>query len=639
MTQLYSFIRSALDKQVPATGLGLFRMAFSAIIIHEVGFLYYFRQLIFDPVPYLDVASPAVHFFLMFWLVSACALFLGYATRVAACFNYLFWLVFTVFTPMWKDFDGGFDQLMLGASLLLIFLPAERAWSLDRLRYSLRASRPGHTPLELPRSVSVLAYLLPVLLSLGLVYIDSVIHKLFAEHWRQGLGPWLPASLPYYRSELNLDAWLNSEWLQRLSGYSVLVFQLLFLAVFFRRRFRVPVLLMGSALHTGIILALNVYPFGFAMLVHYLLLVPFRWWRAIGRICRHPQPVLRVFYDGQCPLCLRAVLTMRHFDVCGGVEFLSLQHHARHQPELAAIPESRLLADLHAVDARGRCHSGVACYARILIAMRYTAPLGVLLCLPLLHGIAVRVYRHIADNRERETCKSGQCASVSEVPADPGAFLLPLAGQTPKRTASRISRILVLLGVLQLNCIVHYGLFYRLGALQAPVSESGAALMALSNGLISLSHAFLGITPHPLYVHDHFQGYEHIVGITWEAGNGQEIWLPLVAEDGHMPSPNWGRIHSMWANVAITRHMEARRLDKFVRKVTAYYGREVGADTGKARFRLYIKRIEAPMFWVRDLRRKNAEAPWEMLGYADWSGGIMTLTLQQDVAAVSRDAW
>lgn len=95
----------------------------------------------------------------------------------------------------------------------------------------------------------------------------------------------------------------------------------------------------------------------------------------------------------------------------------------------------------------------------------------------------------------------------------------------------------------------------------------------------------------------------------------------------------------MWANVAITRHMDARRLDKFVRKVTAYYGREVGADTEHARFRLYSKRIEVPMHWVRDLRRKNAEAPWEPLGEAIWSGGIMTLQLEKDVAAMSRDAW
>ena len=54
-----------LHREAPATGLGLFRIAFGLVALQEVLFLFYFRHLIFDVVPFIDRASPILHFFLL----------------------------------------------------------------------------------------------------------------------------------------------------------------------------------------------------------------------------------------------------------------------------------------------------------------------------------------------------------------------------------------------------------------------------------------------------------------------------------------------------------------------------------------------------------------------------------------------
>lgn len=635
---LLNAVRSGLARPVPAIGLGLFRVSFALVVLGEVLFLYYFRHLIFDPVPYLDLASPSVHLFLVFWTITALFLALGYHTRAAAVLNYAFWLVFTVFTPMWKDFDGGFDQLMLGSSFLLIFLPSERALSLDRLRLKLRLSRPGQ-PYRPPDQVSVLAYFLPLLLSLGLIYFDSAIHKLSAPFWRNGLGPWLPSSLPYYMSALDMSWLLDIEPLQRAFGYAILVFQFLFPFTLYFRPFRIPLLAMGVALHGGIILSLNIYPFGFGMLVHYFLLAPLAWWRKLGDWLRAPAPTLSVYYDEQCPLCNRTAIFVEHFDIRHAVDFRGLQTHARDCAALASLPEAELLKDLYAVDSRQTVHSGVDTYIRILQHMGYTAPLALLLRLPGIHAIAARIYRRIADSRERIVCDAGCTVeprqAIERVPSM--ASLIDGYAPTDRQKSNRIAKFLVMVFVLQLNCTVHYAILYRLG-IDANGSSAGQLAAALSNGLITLSHTFLGITPHPLYLHDHFQGYEHILALTYVDDAGAEHWLPFIDEQGRMLAPNWGRVHSMWANVAVTRQIDHRRLRKFIEKITAYYSGELGLPLADRTFVLKLKEVCAPMTWEPGLRQRNLGGAWRSVGRAVWHEGIMRLDLYQDLRQLTSPA-
>ena len=628
---LYSFISRQFSQLVPATGIGLFRVLFGLVTLQEIIFLMYFNHLIFDPIPYLDVEFPMIGFFLAVWLVIAACLTVGYRCQTMAIANYLFWLVFVNFTPMQRDFDGGFDLFMIGANCFLLFMPIDQAFALDGLRRKLARPFVHYRHYATPQ-VSVLAYTLPVVVGLGFLYSDSVIHKLFAEHWRNGLGAWLPSTHPYYLSALDLSWWLDQALIQKAIGYTVLIFQITFLLGFNHQRLRAWYWLIGMALHIGITISLTIYPFGLGMLSFYALLMPFAWYRRIGRWLAYPQPRLTVLYDQQCPLCCRTILILNHFDVRHGVDFKGAQDHARQFPALAAISDQQLLRDLYAVDSHGRCYAGVATYAQILIAMGYPALLGYGLKLPLIFNWACQRYRAIADSRVRMDCDS-QCETTPR-PSVAQTWYQRLfvveAGVPTRRTCHRLSKVMLVLIVLQLNCSVHYGLLYRfkVDTHQSPLTS---ALTAMSNAVLMVSHTFLGITPHALYLHDHFEGYERLLAITYLDREGQEQWLPFVNPQGRLLAPNWGRVHSMWANIAVTPHIDALRLKKGIMRVTAFWGHNRQLVLNDTRFLIKMKSIQVPFSWEKGLRNRNLSGEWQTIGSAQWQGKTIAIQLPADL--------
>lgn len=628
---LYSLIaknvRAALLSRVSPTGLGVFRIFLGLVITQEIGFIFYFRHLIFDTVPYLEPASPVIHDTLLVWFFIGVGLTIGLHTRLCAILNYCLWVIFVVFTPMNQEFDGGFDQLITASAFLLIFLPAEKALSLDMLRIRLARWQPEYRQVR-PTSIPVICYQLPLLLSLGFMYLDSGIHKLFAEHWRNGLGAWLPAVMPYYVSPLDMSWLLDLEWVEKAIGYTILAFQFVFVFAFYRRSWRVPILLLGISFHLGITLTLNIYPFGLAMLAHYALLVPFAFWRKLGEFVRCDMPKLRVFFDEQCPLCNRTAIVVEHFDICGAIQFLGLQTHAAQHSQLNRVKRSDLLKDLYALDDKGNLLRGLDTYIHILRAMGYLAPVAGILNLPGIRQIAQAIYRQIADNRVRVVCdESCDATPRNDMPALEGPMQNALSRYVgnPALQTARITRFLLLAFLLQLNSTLHYAIAFRLGWDTASSFWSDA-----SDALIDLSHAFLGITPHALYLHDHFAGYEHLIAFTYRDKLGEEQFLPFINEEGRMVAPNWGRVHSMWANMTVTARPNAERLARSARKVTAFLAPDLGIDLKHATFGLKLKTIRMPNTWEKGLRARNLSGEWQDIGTLEWRQESMTMKLREE---------
>ncbi len=631
---MFKFIISKIlelqSKQVPATGIGLFRLFYGLVTLQEIFFLLYFNHLIFDPIPYIDVEFPMIPFFLCLWGIIAGFIIAGYRYQFAVICNYIFWIVFVNFTTMQRDFDGGFDSFMTGAGFFLLFMPGDRAFSIDNLRYKLSTPFRHYSTYPKP-TVSSLTYYLPLLICLGFLYFDSAVHKLFAEHWRNGLGSWLPSTQPYYVSAIDMSFLLNNELLEKAIGYAILVFQFTFIFFFSNRRLRCLYLFAGLALHLGITVSLNIYPFGMGMLVFYILLVPFNWWRAMGKLLTAGQPALTVFFDQQCPLCNRTVLIFNHFDIFKRIDFKSAQDYAAQYPAMAAISPEALMLDLYALDRENRIYSGVNTYIQILKKMRYLYPVGLILSLPGIHAFAVIKYRSIADSRARIPCTS-ECIITPEL-HDQNLYhqiFECFAARKPKAFSRRLAKILIAILILQLNSTIHYGLAYRLdfAAKHNPIS---APIAEASNALIMVSLTFLGITPHALYLHDHFAGYDHILAITYTDQNGIERWLPFVNQQGRLLAPNWGRIHSMWANIAVTPTINNTRLQKFIMKVTAFWGRKIGLDINNTVFHIKLKKINAPSYWVYDQLHQNFSAPWTTIGTVKWSGNLISFDLPANI--------
>lgn len=624
-------IHNVFLAQAPATGIGLFRLLFGLVTLQEVFFLIYFNHLIFDPIPFVDIEFPMIVFFLWLWLANAICLTLGYRCQSASIVNYIFWLIFVNFTPMQRDFDGGFDTFMIGANFFLIFMPIDKAFSIDGLRKKLTTPFVHYSCYQ-PATVSRLAYYLPVIICLGFLYFDSAIHKMFAPHWRNGLGAWLPSSLPYYVSALDLSWLLNLEFLQRFIGYTILVFQFTFLFLFHLRLLRPVFLFIGMALHFGITLSFNIYPFGMGMLIFYVLMIPFSWYAYLGSLLRKPKPTLTVFFDQQCPLCNRTVLILNHFDILHRVDFKSAQTHARDHQALNQLDEKTLLTDLYALDGQQKTYAGVATYAQIFIAMGYTSIFGWVIKFAPIYAIATHFYRRIADNRARMVCDTN-CAIPSShtLPATLyDRIFAPDQASLQKRNAFKISKVIVLIALFQLNCSLHYGLIYRL-KLDTRASGLTSSLTDVSNALLMFSHTFLGITPHALYLHDHFEGYNHILALSYLDKNGIEQWLPFVNEQGRLLAPHWGRVHSMWANIAVTPNIDELRLKKFIMKITAFWGHKLDLNLDEVRFIIKMKKSKAPFEWEDGLRNRNLSGEWQTIGSAQWLGKEAKISLPKDI--------
>ena len=204
------------------------------------------------------------------------------------------------------------------------------------------------------------------------------------------------------------------------------------------------------------------------------------------------------------------------------------------------------------------------------------------------------------------------------------------AAKKPKAFSRKLSKILVAILVLQLNSTIHYGLVYRLdiATKKSPVS---VPIAQASNALINVSMTFFGITPHALYLHDHFAGYDRILAITYIDQDGAEHWLPFVNEQGRLLAPNWGRVHSMWANIAVTPNINDGRLHKFIMKVTAFWGQKIGLNLDNVVFNIKLKKISAPSYWVHDQLHKNFTSQWSAIGTAKWTDNQISFDLPDNI--------
>src|SRR5690554_3104482 len=171
-------------KQVDGTGLAIFRIIYCIVLLGEIIHLFYYRHLVFDKIPYLipgeiDMA-PAIYF----WIISVVALMFGFKTKISALINYL---LTVVIVGTASSFEYHMFYAYIGINLFMIFLPVNRCISLDRLFLKLKYSNTKFR-YQPPKTVSAVSYFLPVFAGIGLVYFDSIFHKMSSDYWMRGLG-------------------------------------------------------------------------------------------------------------------------------------------------------------------------------------------------------------------------------------------------------------------------------------------------------------------------------------------------------------------------------------------------------------------------------------------------------------------
>jgi HTTM domain len=262
------FLSSYLKKEASPAGLALFRICYGITLFLEVLQLYQFKPLIFDVVSYWVVPDYSVEYILLAWLFTIICLIVGFQTKIATVVNYVLTLLtFSTF----QKYEYHIDYIYILINFILIITPINYKYSIDRfLSQSKKESDTGNSYKKVYR----VHYDILIFLAIGLVYFDSVFFKFHTVMWMNGLGVWLPASLPHATYTTFFSFLLDYKWLMIFLSHLTLGFETIFIFLMWFRSLRWLLFIIGFGLHLGIFFFFPIPLFAYAMLSFYILVIP-----------------------------------------------------------------------------------------------------------------------------------------------------------------------------------------------------------------------------------------------------------------------------------------------------------------------------------------------------------------------------
>ena len=618
---LYFVIGRLYDKKVDATGLALFRFFFSLNLIAEVCTLYKLRHLVFDGIPYVE-STISVGTGLVLWIIVLCFLAIGLFTKPASVLNYILTLLF-ISTA--HEFEYHMFYVYSGVNFLLIFLKTDQVLSLDRLIRKVKYStiRNTYNP---PTTVSVLNYFIPLLFGIAFVYIDSVFYKISSPNWRNGIGMWLPSSLSFV--SISNNQWLlNQKYLMLFLGYFTFVFETAYILLFWSKKWRIPLMVIGIGLHIGIYFEYPIPWFGLGVSAVYLLMVPAKWWTKMFELMRRSKPILRFYYDGECPLCKRTVLVLSHIDLTNSIEFLDVQNHYLQNARLKDIPVEDLLADIYSVDRKENISKGVDTYRKVFLAVPYLIPLGVLISIPGIYHLAKFVYQVVSRDRIVERCTVDNC-HIPQLfpPPDWDSMKLTQRISLKKLKIVGITAGLLIGFILQGNATFMSPPFRIFKEKYVyPHISSANRINDNLKGMVYFSRYAFGITQHPVFLDGHFNNYNRITAIVRIRDDGSEDWLPIITKEGRPGKYLCGFTWVNWTFRVNVRNPYSMQLENGIKKYTGFYLQDNLLSTDHAEFRIMVKKIRSTRKWEKDYLKEQLETPWHEAGKATWRNGVFDL--------------
>lgn len=121
-----------------------------------------------------------------------------------------------------------------------------------------------------------------------------------------------------------------------------------------------------------------------------------------------------VFFDGECPLCVREIGMLRRLDRRGRIRFTDIAAPGFETKDLG-VPYEALMARIHGRSLEGdrELVEGVEVFRRLYAAVGF-GPVVALTRLPGVRGALDAGYRWFAKNRlrltGRDACETGRCA-------------------------------------------------------------------------------------------------------------------------------------------------------------------------------------------------------------------------------------
>jgi predicted DCC family thiol-disulfide oxidoreductase YuxK len=614
MKNINLFLKKSYNKQIDGTGLAVFRIIYSIVLLCEITQMFYFRHLIFDKIPFIDQAEIEFAVPIALWFISVVFVLFGAFTRFFSIINYIMSLVLigTINT-----FEYHVFYAYMGINFLFIFLPVSQCLSLDRLFKKLKYSNTTfqYNP---TKNVSQLYYYIIPFIGLGFVYFDSVFFKLHSTMWLDGLGSWMPSSLPMI-TQINSTWLLNHEYLMKGIGWGTILFEAAFLFLFYRKKWRVIVFIIGFILHLGILLEFPIPWFALVACIIYVLIIPVSFWKNLFQVNKS-NPTLFFYYDSECPLCVRTKITISHFDFFNKIAFKTVQFDAPLNNSLTGIEKDTLLNDIHSVNLNGKVFSGIDTYIQVFKRIFYLFPLSLILQLPGIYHIAKKVYTYIATNRTTERCTEENCGyNPPEIPNDNKIKILQ--GLTLGDLKYKmIVYFLVLVTSIQLLLLYNTSFVKDIKtSFGFADTKTDKAITSIVSICAKVSRTAFGITNHPVFSNEiHFDRYNHIVAIVYQDANKKEYWLPIIDKNGQ---PDFYIYGSNWVNWTFRVNqidINLQTLNNGIERYTAFWAEKNGVDLNNATFLVKVKKINSPKGWEKDFLTKQIAKPWIDGGYIIW---------------------
>ncbi|KUJ63739.1 hypothetical protein AR687_00700 [Flavobacteriaceae bacterium CRH] len=593
--------------KVNATGISIFRIFYSFVLFCELLQLYKFRNIIYDKVPFVNTGELDVSFIFYFWFPVVVLIFLGLFTRFATILNYIFSVI--IFSSA-TQFEYHVFYVYVGINFLLMFMPISRVLSLDNLLQKIKFST-IYKSYEVDNKVLQVNYFIIVFVAIGLVYIDSIFYKLSSKMWMDGLGVWLPSSLPMVTWN-DTSFLLNQEWLVKFLGYLVLVFEASFIFIFWLKKWRFPLFILGTFFHFGILIAYPIPLFALTYISIYLLLVPISFWGKIAQKFKFKKAIYNFYYDSECPLCHKVVIIINHFDIFNAISCQNVQDNYQTNDVLKNFDQEVLLINIHGLSANGKIAVGYWAYIELFKSLLYTYPLGLLGSLPGISFLGKKVYTYIAGNRLTERCTVDNCS-------------IPVYSKPVNEDQDFLIKGLNRLSITRffwkaIICIVVFGQLLMIWF--TPTIQDHFPKVNYINKIARIFYdpmegrykRFLGLTHHPVFMYNiHFNNYNHIFKIEGVTENNEKTLVPLLDNDGLVR--NSYANGALWVNYTFRVNQPQFDLDNFKTGIVPYlkYYQKTN-NKPIVEYTFYVKEIVTQENWEKDFLKKQIAKPWVKVG-------------------------
>jgi len=599
-----------ISKQVDGYGLALFRITFFSVMINEVLALFRFRHLIYDKIPFSTVSEITYTLPMIIWLAVLVLLVAGLFTRVAAILNYVFVLVYLSTS---SSYEYHVYYIYIGVAFLSIFLPIGRAISLDNLREKIKYSTVGefYAP---SIKVSQYSYFIISYIFIAWLYFDSVLWKLGAQLWTDGLGVWYPASLPFAVKNATTML-MNQEWLVKIVCYIIIIHQFVIIFLINNKKSRAGLFLLGMIFHIGIFVVYPIPNFAMALMALYTLIIPHAWIKKFE--FPKVKNKLNVFYDGECPLCARTIIVIKHFDIFDAIKFVPVQVAYNSFACLKSYNYDELLLDLYS-ENNGKMNNGLDTYIAIFKKMYVFYVIGLFLQLPGVYHVGKKCYQFIASNRETERCDADSCSISGNAPAKPPVTLFKAY---PKNyLLDKVAKYFYIVMTISLILVAS-----RSGIVKQELSKFGyydtyvgKINVAATDKVVTLLKPIVGLNHRGLFLDAHFEGYDRIVSVYHISSDGSEVILPIINENGRPEHYLTGGTWAKWTFRGGDLRRERSNLEVSLRDFTAFWMGKNNINFIGSKFIIKVKKIDLEMLWEKDKLKKNMAQRWEDAGYFVW---------------------